>query len=145
MNISPINSANQNFGKFIAWINRSGGDLNNHEVRVLENLKMAFDCKQGKHINIIGVVGHGYKDEPDVKLVRFVTTPLQEDMVTIKKQRQHANATVKEYERSSKWFPMDLDLKYKANNFVDKQINYIKYCTTNPSHKNGWTNTKTFI
>ena len=142
MNISAINYSNQNFGKFIAWRNRSGGDLTNQEIRVLENLKMALDCKQAKHIDIIGVIGHGTKNDPDVKMVRFITTPLQDDMSKIRKQRQHMNATIKQYERSSKWIPMDFELKYRADNFIDKQINYIRYCITNPNHTTGFVNNK---
>ena len=142
MNISAINSANQNFGKFIAWRNRSGGDLTNQEIRMLDNLKMALDCKQAKHIDIIGMIGYGTKDDPDVKSVRFITAPLEADMSKIRNQRQHANATVKEYERSSKWIPMNSELKYRADNFIDKQINYIRYCITNPNHTTGFVNKK---
>ncbi len=137
MNISAINSARQNFGTFIAWRNHSGEDLNAKEISILNHLRATLDEKQSKHINIIGVIARGSEDEPDVKLVRFVTSPLLEDVLEIRKQPNHRNVDAKTYERRSKWFPLDKNLEWESIKYTNGQIRYITYCTKDPNHNNG--------
>ena len=137
MNISAINSARQNFGAFIAWQNHSGEDLHETEINLLTHLRATLDNKQSKHINIIGEIANGSMDEPDIKLVRFITTPLPKDVAEIKKQPKHANVEAKTYERRSLWFPLDRNLEWEAIKYTNKQINYIRYCMRDPDHRSG--------
>lgn len=135
--ISSVNKFNQNFGAFVAWKNNSDDDLNDDEISLLTNLRAVLDNKQSKHINIYGEIARGSEDEPDVKLVRFTTSPLQEDILEIRKQPKHANAQAKMYERYSPWFPLDRNLLWEAIQYTNRQISYIRYCTKDPDHRSG--------
>ncbi len=134
MHILPLTSKKQNFSSFIAWKNNSGEQLDNYEIRLLGHIKDVLDNKQSKHINIIGEIVQGDPQDPNVKLVRFKTTPLLSDMVAILKQPNHTHETTKNYERHSRWFLLNHSLEWEAIKYLNRQINFIRYCANNPNH-----------
>ena len=134
MIIPQISTSNQNFNSFIAWRNNSGKELSREELYKLNRIKAVLDNKQSKHINIIGEIIEPNPNDPKVKRVRFVTSPLIGDMVKIKAQAGHQDATIKDYSRHSSWFSLDNGLEWEAIQYINRQINFVRYCTKNPNH-----------
>ena len=134
MIIPQICKTNQNFSAFIAWRNDSGKNLKREEQYTLNRVKASLDNKQAKHINITGQIVEPHPNDPTFKRVRFTTSPLIGDIVKIRALAGHQNAKPEDYSRCSKWFKLDNSLEWEAAQFINRQINYVRYCTRNPDH-----------
>jgi len=133
MIIPQIANQQQNFNSFIGWKNKSGRELNEQEIYTLNRIQRVLDNKQSKHINIAAEIIEPTDKNPR-KRVRFNTSPLLGDIMKIRTQPGRKKAVPKDYLRSSSWFLLDNALEWEAIQYINRQINYIKYCTKDPNH-----------